>query len=75
MQSIQKICMVECAQCMFLQGAVFAVAISCVGTFAPLSPVCNLHHSWRVLNFFICGNFYVAFLLLAVRPLRLMLEN
>ncbi len=38
MLSIPKIGMVECAQCRFLQGAVFAVAIGCVGAFAPLSP-------------------------------------
>ncbi len=40
-----------CAQCRFLQRAVFAMAIGWVGAFAPLFPVCNLHHSWRVLNF------------------------
>ncbi len=54
--------MVECAQCRFLQGAVFAAVIGYVGAFVSLSPIFNLHHS-------------CAFQLLAVQPLCLLLEN
>ncbi len=69
------VCIAECAQCRFLQGAIFAAVIGRVGEFAPLLPVCNPFHSCRVLNFFICGNFCITICLLAIRPLSLLLEN
>ncbi len=62
-------CMVKRAQCRFLQGAVFAAAIGCVGVFAPLLPVGNPFRTWQVLNFFVLGNVYIIFHLLAVWPL------
>ncbi len=69
------VCMAECAQCRFLQGAVFAAVIGRVGAFAPLSPVCNLFHRCRVLSFFIRCNFCITTCLFAIRSLRLLLEN
>ncbi len=41
------LCMMKCAQCRFLQGAIFVLVIDRVGAFVPLSPVYNPLHSWR----------------------------